>query len=115
MKKVLVIGSTCVDMILKVDQLPSTAASMNIYGQDASVGGCAYNVYDTLRNFGIPSVLFTPVGTGIYGDFIRYHLGKKGHLRPHPAGTAGQRMLLLLCGEKRGAHLYLLSRCGIFF
>ncbi len=84
MKKIYVIGSTVVDMIINVDHLPTTKADIHISSQTASMGGCAYNVSDTVRNFGSPSVLFSPVGTGIYGDFVRNGLRKKGLISPIP-------------------------------
>lgn len=84
MKKILVIGSTVVDMIINVDHLPTTKADIHISSQTASMGGCAYNVSDTIRNFGTPNILFSPVGTGIYGDFVRNGLRKKGLISPIP-------------------------------
>ena len=84
MKKIFVIGSTVVDMIINVDHLPTTKADIHISSQMASMGGCAYNVSDTIRNFGTPNVLFSPVGTGIYGDFVRSGLRKKGLISPIP-------------------------------
>ena len=84
MKKIFVIGSTVVDMIINVDHLPTTKADIHISSQTASMGGCAYNVSDTIRNFGTPNVLFSPVGSGIYGDFARNGLRKKGLISPIP-------------------------------
>ncbi len=84
MKRILVIGSTVVDMIINVDKLPTTKADIHISGQYASMGGCAYNVSDTIRNFGTPNTLFSPVGSGIYGDFVRNGLRKKGLISPIP-------------------------------
>ena len=84
MKKIFVIGSTVVDMIINVDHLPTTKADIHISSQTASMGGCAYNVSDTIRNFSTPNVLFSPVGSGIYGDFVRNGLRKKGLISPIP-------------------------------
>lgn len=84
MKKILVIGSTCVDMIVNVDHLPTTKGDIHIKSQSASMGGCAYNVSDTMRNFGAPNILFSPVGSGIYGDFVRNGLRKRGIVSPIP-------------------------------
>ena len=84
MKKILIIGSTCVDMIVNVDHLPTTKGDIHIKSQSASMGGCAYNVSDTVRNFGAPNILFSPVGSGIYGDFVRNGLRKRGIVSPIP-------------------------------
>ena len=40
-------------------------------------GGCAYNVSEILRQSGVPYTLFSPVGTGIYGNYVREHLKRK--------------------------------------
>lgn len=72
MKKTLVIGSTVADVIVRVNHLPRTGEDLAIDEQTLSLGGCAYNVYHALSLFGSPAMLFSPVGTGIYGDFV-YH------------------------------------------
>ena len=78
MKKILVIGSTVVDVIINVDHLPTSKASVNIYEQDASIGGCAFNAFNAVRYFDVPAILFSPVGKGIYGEFILNELDKRG-------------------------------------
>ena len=78
MKKILVIGSTVVDVIINLDHLPRTAEDVNVSGQQMAMGGCAYNASEILRNFDVPYILFSPVGTGVYGDFVRAHLAEEG-------------------------------------
>lgn len=85
MKKVLVIGSTVVDVIINlVDHLPRTGEDVHIRSQHMSLGGCAYNVSDSIRHFQVPYTLFSPVGTGAYGDFIREELRKRNISSPIP-------------------------------
>jgi len=84
MKKILVIGSTVVDVIIDVNVLPSSKADVHVKKQVASMGGCAYNVSDTIRNFRVPNILFSPVGSGVYGDYVRSGLRKKGLISPIP-------------------------------
>ena len=84
MKKILVIGSTVTDVIINVDFLPSTAQDVHIISQNTSLGGCAHNVSDSIRHFDVPYLLFSPVGTGIYGDYVRAELAKKGLTSPVP-------------------------------
>ncbi len=84
MKKILVIGSTVVDIIINVNYLPGTGQDVNVITQEMSLGGCAYNVSDTLRHFDVPYVLFSPVGTGIYGDFVRKELEARNISTPVP-------------------------------
>ena len=78
MKNVLVIGSTVVDVIIQIDHLPSAQEDVHVQHQHMSLGGCAYNVSDMIRHFGVPYTLFSPVGTGAYGDFVRTQLTRRG-------------------------------------
>lgn len=85
MKKILVIGSTVVDVIIDlVEHLPRTGEDVHIKKQQMSLGGCAYNVSDSIRHFQVPYTLFSPVGTGIYGNFVREELKKRGIVSPIP-------------------------------
>ena len=86
MKKALIIGSTVVDVIVNlVDSLPTTGEDVHVRSQHMSLGGCAYNVSDSIRHFQIPYILFSPVGTGVYGYFVREELKKKGISSPIPS------------------------------
>ena len=78
MKKILVIGSTVTDVIIHLNHLPQTEEDINTSSQTLSLGGCAYNVSDMLRHFNVPYSLFSPIGAGLYGDFIKETLAKKG-------------------------------------
>ena len=84
MKKIFVIGSTVADIIINVDYLPTTAQDVHLKSQSMSLGGCAHNVSDMIRHFGAPYILFSPIGTGIYGDFVRKELAAKGITSPVP-------------------------------
>ncbi len=74
MEKILVIGSTVTDVNLFMDHLPAAEEDVIPYRQKMTLGGCAYNVSNVLRIFGVPYTLFSPVGTGVYGRFVRDHL-----------------------------------------
>ena len=78
MKKILVIGTTCVDIILTMDHLPVTEEDINPDSQTITVGGCAYNTANIIRQAGIPLTLASPVGSGVYGDYVAAHLAKTG-------------------------------------
>ncbi len=84
MKQLLIIGSTVVDIIIHIDHLPVTAEDINVQRQTTALGGCAYNVSETVRQFGVPYTLFSPIGTGIYGDYIRSEFEKRGRRSPLP-------------------------------
>ena len=85
MKKVLVAGSAVVDVVIHVDHLPGRSEDINVYGQRMSLGGCAYNVSDCLRHFGVPFIPFYPVGTGVYGDFVKKNLADRGIVSAAPS------------------------------
>lgn len=82
MKQVLVIGSAVADVVIHVKRLPRTGEDIHIESQTMAPGGCAYNVYNILRLFQAPALLFAPVGTGIYGDFIRRCFQENGMGEP---------------------------------
>lgn len=84
MKQVLVIGSTVVDVIIQIPHLPVTGEDVHVSHQSMSLGGCAYNTSDTIRHFQVPYILFSPVGTGTYGHFVREELKKRGIQSPIP-------------------------------
>ena len=82
-KKLLVIGSTCVDVIIKLDHLPKTGEDMHPEWQHFAMGGCAYNVTRIPRGCGIDVTLVTPVGTeGVYSGFVKENLLKQGFKGP---------------------------------
>lgn len=75
MKNVLVIGSTCVDVIIRLDHLPKTEESLHPESQRFSVGGCAYNVANILQRAKVPLTFITPVGgQGVYGGYVKRQL-----------------------------------------
>lgn len=77
-KKILVIGSTCVDIIIQIDHLPRTEEDIHPTGQSLSLGGCAYNVASMIRLFHATLTFISPVGTGFYGEYVEKELKKRG-------------------------------------
>lgn len=78
MGKLLFIGVTCVDVVIGVDALPRTAEDVVATEHKVSLGGCAFNAFSTARALGEPSVLFSPVGSGMFGDLVRNGLRDEG-------------------------------------
>lgn len=74
MKKVLVIGSTVVDIIIRLSKLPTTGVDINLKWQKMSIGGCAFNVSQAIGYFDVPYLLFSPVGKGIYAEYVSNEL-----------------------------------------
>ena len=71
MGKLLFVGVTCADVVINVDKLPQTAQDVVVYGQKMTLGGCAFNAFSIAHALGEPAMLFSPVGTGAFGDFVR--------------------------------------------
>lgn len=77
-RKIMVIGSTCVDIIINIDHLPKTEEDIHPSSQSLALGGCAYNVASMIKLFKAPLTLVSPVGTGFYGEFVEKELKRKG-------------------------------------
>ena len=82
MSKALVIGSTVCDIMVYLDRLPSREGDAHIHEQMWSLGGCAFNVVSVLHALGQKVDFISPVGTGVYGDFVRAELEKLGIQSP---------------------------------
>lgn len=82
MSKALVIGSTVCDIMVYLDRLPSREGDAHIHEQTWSLGGCAFNVVSVLHALGQKVDFISPVGTGVYGDFVRAELEKLGIQSP---------------------------------
>lgn len=77
MKPALIIGSTCVDVIINLDHLPKTEENLHPSSQTMALGGCAYNVAYMMRLLHAPHTFISPVGTGAYGDFVENQMKKQ--------------------------------------
>ena len=78
MKKALIIGSAVVDVTIRVDRLPGHEGDANARTQKMRLGGCACNTANMFRLLNVPYDLASPIGTGIYADFVREELSKRG-------------------------------------
>lgn len=78
MKPALIIGSTCVDVIIHIDHLPKTEENIRPSSQSMALGGCAFNVAWIMHLLDAPHTLVSPVGGGSYGDFTAKELGRLG-------------------------------------
>lgn len=77
-KSIMVIGSTCVDIIINIDHLPRTQEDIHPSSQSLALGGCAYNVASMIKRFGAPVTLISPIGTGFYGEYVAKELERSG-------------------------------------
>lgn len=77
LKQTLIIGSTVLDIIIDVSALPNTTEDLHVNQQTMSLGGCAYNVQNIVQLFEIPNLFCSPIGTGVYGDYVAKQLSEK--------------------------------------
>ena len=75
-KKTLVIGSACVDVIIRVPKFPAPGQDVNTDGSKWALGGTAFNVAKALQKHKSEFVLCSPVGTGVYANFVEVELAR---------------------------------------
>jgi len=75
--KTLIIGTTCIDMIMNVPFLPVSQQDVNTTSCQLAMGGMAYNVYRSLEICGCDVTLASPIGTGRWADTMRSLLKEK--------------------------------------
>lgn len=77
--KTLVVGAAMIDMIMVMEHLPKSGEDVLCKESSLKVGGCAYNVANTLNNLECDFDLCVPVGNGAYGSIIEKELKNKGY------------------------------------
>lgn len=78
MGKCLVMGSTVCDVMMYLDRLPQREGDVHLHRQELTVGGCAFNVALLLHKLGLDYDFISPVGSGLYGDFVAGRLNQLG-------------------------------------
>lgn len=82
-KAVLVFGSACVDVIIRVDHLPRREENLHPFGQQFRLGGCACNVAGILGRGGADVTFVTPVGLqGVFGPWVLSALSEQQWVKP---------------------------------
>ena len=76
MAKILVLGSVFVDVMLAVEKLPLRGEDVQAKQRKIVIGGCAFNVANTLKALNIEHTFFAPLGTGPYASLVRDQLLK---------------------------------------
>ncbi len=79
LKRILILGSAVIDIIVTIDRLPLAGEDIPGLQKGMIVGGCAFNVSKILDGLQIPHDLCVPVGQGMYADHIREALHEGGH------------------------------------
>ncbi len=90
-KKVFILGSAFVDMILSVHEMPHAGADIEGKFKKTVVGGCSFNVADVLWKLGLPFDSYMPVGEGQFADLVEQTLTRRNLpvYREHGAGDNG--------------------------
>ncbi|SEJ29270.1 Sugar or nucleoside kinase, ribokinase family [Propionispira arboris] len=73
-KKILILGSAVIDVIINIERLPKAGEDITGVQKGQNVGGCAYNVAKILKHLQIKHDLCVPVGNGPYADIIKSEL-----------------------------------------
>ncbi|MGN0745647.1 MAG: PfkB family carbohydrate kinase, partial [Aristaeellaceae bacterium] len=77
--KLLFIGSTVADVVLRLPALPQPGDDLHVEHQQVSLGGCAFNAFRAAQVTGsLPCVLASPVGTGVWGEWVHAALEERG-------------------------------------
>ncbi len=76
--KTLILGSTVLDMVIRVERLPNMQEDINTKSLKLTLGGMAFNVYQILNEFQCDSVLGSAIGTGMFADIVEKLLKEKG-------------------------------------
>ncbi len=77
-KSILSIGAVMVDLVCQVAALPKSGEGAVASEHTASVGGCAFNQANVMRQMGEACFLFAPVGRGVYAEFTQRELDARG-------------------------------------
>ena len=83
--KLLFIGAAVADVVLRVPSLPMSGDDLVVLDQTVRLGGCGCNACRAaLLPGGNECVLFSPVGSGVWGDWVRGALAESGLTTPIP-------------------------------
>lgn len=78
-KRILVLGSAVIDVIIDIERLPKAGEDIPGIQKGMIVGGCAFNVSKILDGLHMPHDLCVPVGQGMYANRIRQALRQGAH------------------------------------
>ncbi len=78
-KKVFILGSAFVDVVIRVPQMPHSGGDLEGECRTTSVGGCSYNVADVLAKLGLPFEALMPVGEGMIADIVTKAFKERGY------------------------------------
>ena len=95
-KRVLIIGSAFVDMVINVQEMPRAGADVEGDYRCTTVGGCSFNVADVLYKLDLPFESYMPVGEGRFADLVAQALTERGYPVHREAGEGDNGWCLSL-------------------
>lgn len=112
-KRVLIIGSAFVDMVINVQEMPRAGADVEGDYRCTTVGGCSFNVADVLYKLDLPFESYMPVGEGRFADLVAQALTERGYPVHREAGEGDNGWCLSLAdasGERTFISMFGLER-----
>lgn len=100
-KRILIIGSAFVDVIVHVPRLPLSGEDVEGSSRQQVVGGCAYNAADAVAKLGIDFDALIPVGEGMIADRVRETFSCTRFHGARVPRHWRQRLVPLICGARR--------------
>ena len=108
MPKLLFIGSTVADVVVRIPFLPRTGQDLHVSSQSVSLGGCAYNAFHAAHLTGLcDCTLLSPEGTGVWGDWVRAALDARGIATAIPPVDAPNGCCYCMVEETTGERTFL--------
>lgn len=76
-KKVFIIGSAFLDMLISVKQLPKSGFDVTGVYEGLKLGGCSFNVADVLAKLKLPFDSYLPIGEGNFANIAKEEFNKR--------------------------------------
>ena len=90
--KVVAIGALMVDLLCRVDNLPQAGEGVVVTSSHMTLGGCAFNSAEVLRQLGISCELLAPTGQGMFATMAQEQLTQRGIALWQPEGVASDNL-----------------------
>lgn len=78
-KKVLIIGSAFVDIVVDIKDFPKSGSDIEGFYKDTKVGGCAFNVADVLAKLALPFDSYLPIGEGNIASIVEKEFDRRNY------------------------------------
>jgi sugar/nucleoside kinase (ribokinase family) len=75
---ILCIGAIIADIVCELPRLPASGDGLVVSSNRMSLGGCAFNNANVIRQLGGEVQLFAPLGAGLFASFVRQELNRVG-------------------------------------